>query len=142
LDKQADPHLYFLELYKDLYDHADYLEGALEKLIRRQKVDRGQLDEHLNQILVTLSESQKSHATLRFTRKGKKTHPNPFQNQMVKVTRVVREQATVLLETSFLLDRDDPGLEYIQTLSDVHENIMDAFQHVLRSNVLMPVVLN
>jgi hypothetical protein len=140
--KKIDPQIYFLELYKDLYDHADYLEDALERLLHRKKVDRDRLDEHLNQILISLSASQGKHATCRFTRKGKKSDPNPFQNQMVKVTRVVQEQTSVLLQTSFLLDRGDPGLEYIQTLSDVHENILGAFQHVLRSNVLMPIVLN
>ncbi len=131
-----------MELYRDLTDHADYLEDALEKLIHRQRVDRGELNRHLSLMLGTLAATQNNHSILRFTRKGKKTRPNPFQNQMVKVTRVVREQTTVLLETSFLVERGDPGLEYIQTLSDVRENILCAFQHVLRSNVLMPIVLN
>jgi hypothetical protein len=118
------------------------LEDALENLIHRKKVDKNELEEHLQQILLTLTDYNKKHETLRFTRKGRKKDPNPFHNQMVKVTKVVREQTGVLLKTSFLVEKGDPGFEYLQTLSDVHDNILGAFQHALRNNVLMPVVLN
>jgi len=138
----ADKTNHFLDLYRELYGHAGYLEDVLEGLIHRRGVDRHELDGHLMGILHALEDSHKRHETLRFTRKGKRTSADPFHNQMVKVSRVVQEQAAVLLKTSFLLDKGDPGFEYLQTLSDVHDNILGAFQNTLQNNVLMPVVLN
>jgi hypothetical protein len=132
----------FMDLYRDLYGHTSFLEDALERMIHRQRVERPQLESHLAQILAAISVTQKRHPIQRFTRKVNGMHPDPFHNQMVKVTKVVREQTSILLKASFLVEKGDPGLEYIQTLSDVHDNILGAFQHVLRSNVLIPVVLN
>jgi len=48
----------------------------------------------------------------------------------------------VLLKTSFLVENREVEEDYLQTLSDVTDNIAGAFQHVVRSNVLMPVLLN
>jgi hypothetical protein len=46
---------------------------------------------------------------------------------MVKVTKVVKEQGSVLLKSSFLTEKGHPGLEYIQTFSVCTRNILVAF---------------
>ncbi len=61
---------------------------------------------------------------------------------MLRVSKVVKGQLAVLLKTSFLVETGKEEDDYLQTLSDAIDNIAGAFQHVVRSNVLMPVMLN
>lgn len=129
-------------LYQDLYDHVEFLEETLDRLIRRQKVDRGRIEGHLSKMLASITRSNQKHMTHRFSRKRKNQASNAFHNEMVKVTKVVKEQTAILLESSFLIEKGDPGLEYIQTLSDMHENILVAFHHVVQTNIFMPISLN
>jgi hypothetical protein len=140
--ERTDSREHFMLLYQELFEHAQFLEDALQRLIRRQKVERGLIDNHLKQIIASIVLSNKKHMTHRFSRKGKKKSPNTFHNDMVRVTKVVKEQSSILLKSSFLMEKGDPGLEYIQTLSDMHENVLMAFHHVLQTNIFQPLSLN
>ena len=139
---KTDSREHFMRLYRDLYEHAYFLEESLGRLLKREKIDRTQLENHLSQMIEAIGRSGKDHLTLTFTRRGKKKHSDTFHNDMVRVTKVVRNQAGVLLKTSFLAEKSDPGLEFIQTLSNVHDNILVAFQHVLQNQVFLSVSLN
>lgn len=132
----------FMLLYQDLYDHVGFLEDTLTRMIRRQKVDRAQVETHLAGILASIAQSNKKHKTHVYSRKGKNHTPDAFHNEMVKVTKVVKEQGAVLLQSSFLTEEGNPGIEFIQTFSDLHENILMAFHHVIQSNLFVPLSLN
>jgi hypothetical protein len=129
-------------LYQDLYEHVPFLEDTLTRLIRRQKVDREDIETHLAQMLASIAVSHKKHKTHLISRKRKNKAANAFHNDMVKVTKVVKEQGSVLLKSSFLTEKGHPGLEYIQTFSDMHENILVAFHHVVQTNIFLPISLN
>jgi hypothetical protein len=140
--ERTDSRESFMLLYQELYDHASFLEDTLTRLIRCQKVDRARVESHLAQILASIAQSNKKHLTHRYSRKGKNKASNEFHNEMVKVTKVVKEQTAILLKSSFLTEHGNPGVEYIQTFSDMHENILVAFHHVIQTNIFVPISLN
>ena len=129
-------------LYEELFEHASFFEDTLQRLIRRQKVDREKIENHLSLMVDSITQSNETHRTHRFSRKGKNKSSNNFHNEMVRVTKVIKEQSSILLQSSFLTEKGDPGLEYIQTLSDMHENVLMAFHHVLQTNIFQPISLN
>jgi hypothetical protein len=132
----------FLELYRDLFSHVSYLEIVIERLVHGQHVDRTALEEHLTQMISAISINQKKFARPVGAKRPRKNHPDYFRNEMLKISRIVKGQLAVLLKTSFLIENREPEEDYLQTLSDVTDNIAGAFQYVVRSNVLMPVMLN
>lgn len=132
----------FLELYRELFSHLPYLETALERLVNGQPVDRATLEGHLAQMIAALATGLKRHARTKVLKRVRRDHPDHFRNEMLRVSRVIKGQLSVLLKTSFLVETRDVEEDYLQTMSDVTENIAGAFQHVVRSNVLMPVMLN
>ncbi len=132
----------FLELYRDLFTHVPYLEVVIERLVHGQHVDRAILESHLGQMIASISVKQKKFGRQMLAKRVRKDHPDYFRNEMVKVSRVIKGQLVVLLKTSFLVENRDVEDDFLQTLSDVTDNIAGAFQHVVRSNVLMPVMLN
>jgi len=140
--ERTDSRESFMFLYQELFDHASFLEETLTRLIRRQKVDRVRIESHLAQMLASIAQSNKKHLTHRYSRKGKNNASNEFHNEMVKVTKVVKEQASILLKSSFLTENSNPGIEYIQTFSDMHENVLVAFHHVIQTNMFVPISLN
>jgi hypothetical protein len=140
--ERTDSRESFMFLYQELFDHASFLEETLTRLIRRQKVDRVRIESHLAQMLASIAQSNKKHLTHRYSRKGKNKASNEFHNEMVKVTKVVKEQASILLKSSFLTENSNPGIEYIQTFSDMHENVLVAFHHVIQTNMFVPISLN
>ena len=132
----------FLDLYRELFSHLSYLEVVIERLVHGQHVDRPMLENHLAQMIASIAVSQKKFAKPGTAKKVKRDHPDYFRNEMLRVSKVIKGQLSVLLRTSFLVDGRDVEEDYLQTLSDVTDNIAGAFQHVVRSNVLMPVMLN
>jgi hypothetical protein len=118
------------------------LEVVIERLVHGQHVDRPMLENHLAQMIAAIAVSQKKHTKPRAPKKVRKDHPEYFRNEMLRVSKVIKGQLSVLLKTSFLVDSREVEEDYLQTLSDVTDNIAGAFQHVVRSNVLMPVMLN
>jgi hypothetical protein len=132
----------FLELYRELFSHVSYLEVIIERLVHGQHVDRPMLENHLAQMIASIAVSQKKYARPRVLKKLRKDHPDYFRNEMLRVSKVIKGQLSVLLKTSFLIESREVEEDYLQTLSDVTDNIAGAFQHVVRSNVLMPVMLN
>jgi len=132
----------FLELYRDLFSHVAYLEVAIERLLHRQHVDRALLENHLAQMIASLAVNQKKYLKVRVVKRLRRDHPDYFRNEMLRVSKVIKGQLSVLLRTSFLVESRELEEDYVQTLSDVTDNIAGAFQHVVRSNVLMPVMLN
>ncbi|HVM33341.1 MAG TPA: hypothetical protein VMU88_09430 [bacterium] len=132
----------FLELYRELFSHVSFLETSIERLIHSQRVDRAMLENHLAQMIATIAMGQKKFLKPRTSKRLRKDHPDYFHNQMVKVSKVIKGQLSVLLKTSFLVESREMEEDYLQTLSDATDNIAGAFQHVVRTNVLMPVMLN
>jgi hypothetical protein len=132
----------FLELYRELFSHVSYLEVVIERLIHGQHVDRAILENHLAQMIASIAVSEKKIHRPRTLRKVRKDHPDYFRNEMFRVSKIIRGQLSVLLKTSFLVEGREIEEDFLQTLSDVTDNIAGAFQHVVRSNVLMPVMLN
>ena len=100
------------------------------------------LESHLAQMIASISLSQKKFSRPRAAKRVRKDHPDYFRNEMLRVSKVIKGQLSVLLKTSFLVENREVEEDYLQTLSDVTDNIAGAFQHVVRSNVLMPVLLN
>jgi anion-transporting ArsA/GET3 family ATPase len=119
-----------------------FLETVIERLVHDQLVERSVLESHLSQMIHTLSTAQKKLALPRGTKALKRGQPDYFRREMLKVSKIIKGQLSVLLKTSFLVDSREAEEDYLQTLSDVTDNIAGAFQHVVRSNVLMPVMLN
>ena len=132
----------FLELYRELFSHVSYLEIVVERLVHDQHVDRAILDNHLAQMIASIAVNEKKFARPKLVKRVRKDHPDYFRNEMLRVSKVIKGQLSVLLKTSFLVDNREVEEDYLQTLSDVTDNIAGAFQHVVRSNVLMPVMLN
>lgn len=132
----------FLELYRELFSHVSYLEVVVERLVHSQHVDRAILDNHLAQMIASIAVNEKKFARQKLVKRVRKDHPDYFRNEMLRVSKVIKGQLSVLLKTSFLVDSREVEEDYLQTLSDVTDNIAGAFQHVVRSNVLMPVMLN
>jgi hypothetical protein len=142
LSQDSDVRENFLELYRELFSHVSYLEVVIERLVHGQHVDRTLLENHLAQMIASISVSQKKYTKPRVVKRVRKDHPDYFRNEMLRVSKVIKGQLSVLLKTSFLVDSREVEEDYLQTLSDVTDNIAGAFQHVVRSNVLMPVMLN
>jgi hypothetical protein len=138
----ADVREGFLELYRDLFSHISYLETAIEGMIHGQRVDRVTLENHLTQMIASIAVSLKKHTLPKLSRRPRRNHPDYFRFEMFRVTKVIKDQLAVLLKTSFLVETGKEEDDYLQTLSDAIDNIAGAFQHVVRSNVLMPVMLN
>ncbi len=132
----------FLDLYRDLFTHVPFLEVVIERLVHGQLVDRVMLENHLGQMIAAISIKQKKIGRQTPVKRVRKDHPDYFRSEMTKVSRVIKGQLVVLLKTSFLVENRDVEEDFLQTLSDVTDNIAGAFQHVVRSNVLMPVMLN
>lgn len=132
----------FLELYRELFSHVSYLEVIIERLVHGQHVDRPMLENHLAQMIASIAVGQKKYTRPRILKRLRKDHPDYFRNEMLRVSKVIKGQLSVLLKTSFLIDSREVEEDYLQTLNDVTDNIAGAFQHVVRSNVLMPVMLN
>ncbi len=132
----------FLELYRELFGHVPFLETVIERLVHDQSVDRSILENHLAQMIASLAVAQKKLALPRGAKALKRGQPDYFRREMLKVSKIIKGQLAVLLKTSFLVDSREAEEDYLQTLSDVTDNIAGAFQHVVRSNVLMPVMLN
>ena len=132
----------FLELYRELFSHVSFLEVVIERLVHGQHVDRPMLENHLAQMIAGIALHEKKWAKPRLPKRVRKDHPEYFRNEMLRVSKVIKGQLSVLLKTSFLVDDRDVEEDYLQTLSDATDNIAGAFQHVVRSNVLMPVMLN
>ena len=142
LSQDSDVRESFLELYRELFSHVSYLEVVIERLVHGQRVERAMLENHLAQMIASISVSQKKFAKPRVVKRLKKDHPDYFRNEMLRVSKVIKGQLSELLKTSFLVESREAEDDYLQTLSDVTDNIAGAFQHVVRSNVLMPVLLN
>jgi len=142
LSQDSDVRESFLELYRELFSHVSYLEVVIERLVHGQRVERPMLESHLVQMIASISVSQKKFARPRTAKRVRKDHPDYFRNEMLRVSKVIKGQLSVLLKTSFLVESREVEEDYLQTLSDVTDNIAGAFQHVVRSNVLMPVLLN
>jgi hypothetical protein len=138
----ADVREGFLELYRDLFSHVSYLETVIESMVRGQRIDRVVLENHLAQMIASISESLKKNGLPKITRRPKRNHPDYFRYEMIRVSKIVKGQLAVLLKSSFLVESGKEEDDYLQTLSDAIDNIAGAFQHVVRSNVLMPVMLN
>ncbi len=138
----ADVREGFLELYRDLFSHISYLETTIEGMIHGQRVDRVTLENHLTQMIASISVSLKKYTLPKLSRRPRRNHPDYFRFEMLRVTKVIKDQLAVLLKTSFLVETGKEEDDYLQTLSDAIDNIAGAFQHVVRSNVLMPVMLN
>ncbi len=132
----------FLELYRELFGHVPYMETVIERLVHCQPVDRSMLENHLAQMIASLAMAQKKLALPRGAKGLKRGQPDYFRREMLKVSKIIKGQLAVLLKTSFLVDSREAEEDYLQTLSDATDNIAGAFQHVVRSNVLMPVMLN
>ncbi|HVZ81080.1 MAG TPA: hypothetical protein VHE12_09865 [bacterium] len=132
----------FLELYRELFSHVSFLEVVIERLVHGQHVDRPMLENHLAQMIAGIALHEKKWTKPRLPKRVRKDHPEYFRNEMLRVSKVIKGQLSVLLKTSFLVDEREVEEDYLQTLSDVTDNIAGAFQHVVRSNVLMPVMLN
>jgi hypothetical protein len=142
LSTDADVREGFLELYRDLFSHVSYLETVIESMVHTQRVDRVALENHLAQMIASGSMGLKKYTTPKLPRRPRRNHPDYFRYEMVRVTKVIKGQLSVLLKTSFLVETGKEEDDYLQTLSDAIDNIAGAFQHVVRSNVLMPVMLN
>ena len=132
----------FLELYRELYFHVSFLEMTIEKIVHGNPVDRDMLENHLAQMIASISVNQKKYSLPKSWKRVRRKHPDYFRNEMLRVSKVIKGQLVVLLKTSFLVEGQVAEEDYLQTLSDVTDNISGAFQHVVRSNVLMPVMLN
>lgn len=132
----------FLELYRELFSHVSYLEVVIERLVHGQHVDKPMLENHLAQMIASIAVGQKKFTRPKILKRLRKDHPDYFRNEMLRVSKVIKGQLSVLLKTSFLIENREVEEDYLQTLNDVTDNIAGAFQHVVRSNVLMPVMLN
>jgi len=132
----------FLELYRELFSHLSYLEVVIERLVHGQHVDRATLESHLAQMIASIAVKTKRFSKPRMPRRVRRDHPDYFRSEMLRVTKVIKGQLSVLLRTSFLVESREVEEDYLQTLSDATDNVAGAFQHVVRSNVLMPVMLN
>ena len=142
IPQNSDVRESFLELYRELFSHVSYLEVVIERLVHGQHVERAMLENHLAQMIASIAVNLKKYSKPRVTKKLRKDNPEYFRNEMLRVSKVIKGQLSVLLKTSFLVDSREVEEDYLQTLSDVTDNIAGAFQHVVRSNVLMPVMLN
>lgn len=142
LPQDADIRESYLELYRELFSHVSYLEVVIEGMFHGQHVDRVTLENHLAQMIAAISVNQKKYGRAKIVKRLRKNHPDYFKNEMMKVSKVIKGQLSVLLKTSFLVESGKEEDDYLQTLSDVIDNVAGAFQHVVRSNVLMPVMLN
>ena len=142
LSQDSDVREKFLELYRELFSHVSYLEMVIERLFHGQHVDRALLESHLAQMIASISMNQKKFGRIRAIRKVRRDHPDYFRNEMLRVSKVIKGQLSVLLKTSFLVESREVEEDFLQTLNDATDNIAGAFQHVVRSNVLMPVMLN
>jgi len=142
LSPETDVREGFLELYRDLFSHVSYLETVIEGMIHGQRVDRVTLENHLTQMIAVSAMGLKKYGNPKIARKPRRNHPDFFRYEMLRVSKVVKGQLSVLLKTSFLVETGKEEDDYLQTLSDAIDNIAGAFQHVVRSNVLMPVMLN
>ena len=138
----ADVREGFLELYRDLFSHVSYLETVIESMVHGQRVDRIALENHFAQMIASSSMGLKKFTLPKMPRRPRRNHPDYFRYEMIRVTKVIKGQLAVLLKTSFLVETGKEEDDYLQTLSDAIDNIAGAFQHVVRSNVLMPVMLN
>jgi hypothetical protein len=134
-------HESFLYLYKELFDHTDFLEDVVVRMVHGRKVEREHLESHLAQMVASIAVSHKKHRVLNYMRSRRRPKDH-FHNDMVHATKVIRGQVIILLKASFLAEKPFPGMDYIKTLSDLTNNIHGAFQHVVRSNVLMPIMMN
>jgi hypothetical protein len=142
LSTDADVREGFLELYRDLFSHVSYLETVIEGMIHGQRVDRITLENNLTQMIASISVNLKKYNIPKLPKRPRRNHPDYFRYEMIRVTKVIKGQLAVLLKTSFLVETGKEEDDYLQTLSDAIDNVAGAFQHVVRSNVLMPVMLN
>ncbi len=142
LSPETDVREGFLELYRDLFSHVSYLETVIEGMIHGQRVDRVTLENHLTQMIAVIAVGMKKYSNPKIARRPRRNHPDYFRYEMLRVSKVVKGQLAVLLKTSFLVETGKEEDDYLQTMSDAIDNIAGAFQHVVRSNVLMPVMLN
>lgn len=134
---------HFLELYEELFQHLPPLEEAMEQAVRWRKVNQAVLQKHLTRMMAAMLMSHGRHATQRYRRKSRRgAEADVFHNQMVKITRVIRSQLEVLVESIPLLDRRAARREFFETLSDMAYNIISGYQYLLRVNVLLPVGVN
>src|ERR1041384_313493 len=92
---QTDVRESFLELYRELFSHVAYLETVVERLVHKQRVDRAMLENHLAQMIASLSIQQKKYSKLRVTKRLRRDHPDFFRNEMLKVSKVVKGQLAV-----------------------------------------------
>src|ERR1700677_3713503 len=99
----ADVREGFLELYRDLFSHVSYLETIIEAMIHGQHVDRVTLENHLTQMIASISVSLKKHTLPKMARRPRRNHPDYFRYEMIRVTKVIKDQLAVLLKTSFLV---------------------------------------
>jgi hypothetical protein len=134
------PRELYLELYHDLFNHLPYFEEMINRLFHAQPVEKEVLEKHLTQMIASIATALKTLSKKKSSPKN--MDKQTFNTEMLRVTKIVKSQLTVLLKTSFLLEHSHVEKEYIQTLSDVCDNISRAFQHVVRTNVLIPVTLN
>ncbi len=132
----------FLLLYRELFEHTAFLEDAVVRMVHGRRVERDRLEAHLAQMSASIAQSQRKLRLLSYHRSSRGGAGSRFHNDMVRATKAVREQVAILLRASFLADRLHPGMDYIKTLSDLIHNVQGAFQHVVRSNVLMPIMMN
>lgn len=142
LSPETDVREGFLELYRDLFSHISYLETVIEGMIHGQRIERVTLENHLTQMIAVIAVGTKKYANPKITRRPRRNHPDYFRYEMLRVSKVIKGQLAVLLKTSFLVETGKEENDYLQTMSDAIDNIAGAFQHVVRSNVLMPVMLN
>ncbi len=142
IGQNSKTHESFLILYKELYEHTPFLEECVVRMVHGRKVDKAQLESHLAQMTAAIATSHKKSGLLTVLRTPRGAGKDLFRRDLVRATRVSRDQVTILLKTSFLVERTHPGMDYIKTLSDLITNIHGAFQHVVRSNVLMPLMMN
>src|SRR5690349_12295892 len=108
----------FLELFRELFSHLSYLEVVLERLSHHQHVDRAMLESHLGQMIAAIAMNEKKHPKLRTFKRLKKDHPDYFRNEMIKVSKIIKGQLSVLLKTSFLVESREVEEDYLQTLGD------------------------
>ncbi len=132
----------FLELYRELFSHLSYLEVVMERLVHGQHVDRAMLESHLAQMIAAIVVREKKYSKPRISKRPRRDHPDYFRAEMLRVSKVIKGQLSMVFKTSFLVESREVEEDYIDTLGDVTANIAGTFQHVVRSHVLMPVMLN
>lgn len=132
----------FLLLYRELFEHVEFLEDVIVRMVHGRRVDRDLLESHLAEMTASIALARRKLRLLRTRRTSRGGIPEHFHNDMVRATRVVQGQVAILLRASFLVDRPHPGMDYIKTMADLVHNVQGSFQHVIRSNVLMPIMMN